>query len=291
MQTNKVNQWLENTHKGVANQEVLFINASKNHTQCNLAGLKHLETFLTSNVVLLWLDGVQEAKYRYDKNQIIIISSQDIRYFEVIKKAITRGVIYVDESNTINKIIAMLQAQRIDEMGALTYTLLKKVEFEEVLKLDIKSLREFVLQRDWLLKNIDYGFIRREFQFLDDFIAIYNHKKILVASFAQYLYRLAALDFTSTDKSVGGAIRKTLGVKSGVISPRALKVIPTAKELRKNLRVYNLNENQVELDIKISIAKKLVALDIKELDISKIANITELAIKQIEKFYRDCFIR
>lgn len=41
----------------------------------------------------------------------------------------------------------------------------------------------------------------------------------------------------------------------------------------------------------MNIAKKLIALDVKELDVTKIANITELPIKKIEKAYRACFLR
>jgi len=288
MQINKINQWLENIYKGVANQELLLLNTSQNHTQCNLSDLKRLSTSLTSNVRLLWLDGIQEVKYRYYNNQIVVVSYQDMRCFETLKTALHRDVIYVNDSDTINKIIALLQAKKIDAMGALKYTLLKKVEFEEVLKLDRSSLEEFILGRINLLKNIHYNFVSMEHRFFNDCLEIYYSKRILLASFAQYLYRLATLDFTSTEKSVGSNVHKTLGVKSKVISPRALRM-KIDMSLLKNHRVYNLNENQVELDIKISIAKKLIELDIKGLDVTKIANITKLPIKRIEKIHSKLF--
>lgn len=290
MQINKLNQWLENSYQGRANQEILFINASKNHIRCNLLDLKRMRNSLKSNFRLLWLDGIEEIRHRYYENQIVAMLSQNIKYFETIKRTIARGVIYVEKSESINDIIALLQAKRVDVKGELSYTLLEKVEFEEILKLDVKSLREFILNRANLLKNIHYCFGWMEHPFLNDCLAIYYNKRILLANFAQYLYRLATLDFTSTDKSVGAAIHKILGIKSSVISLKSLK-IKVDISLLKNHRVYILNENQLELDIKMGVAKKLVALDIKELDVNKIGNITELLIKQIEKFYSDCFIR
>ena len=288
MQKNKVNQWLENIYKGIPNQEVLFFNTSKSLlTQYNIANVECIANY-PYKIKVCVLDGINKGIYGRYSNLIIVSSSRD-KDFELIKKYITRDVIYVDDIDTMNNIVTLFQAKKIDEKSALKYTLLQKMEFEEVLKLDVNRLREFVLKRSNLLENIHYNFGWTGLVFLEDCLEIYNHRKILVASFAQYLYRLVTLNFISTDKSVGATIHKTLGVQSSIISPRALNVIPAATELRKNLRVYNLNENQVEIDIKISIAKKLVALDIKELDISKIANITELPIKKIEKFYRDCF--
>ena len=290
MQINKLNQWLENSYQGRANQEILFINASKNHIRCNLLDLKRMRNSLKSNFRLLWLDGIEDIRHRYYENQIVAMLSQDIKYFETIKRTIARGVIYVEKSESINDIIALLQAKRVDVKGELSYTLLEKVEFEEVLKLDVKSLEAFILKRDNLLKNIHYGFGGIELTFLRDYLTIYSNKRVLLANFAQYLYRLATLDFTSSAKITGKAIHTTLGVPSKIINLKSLK-IKVHMSLLKNNRVYIVNKNQLELNIKMDIAKKLVALDIKELDVAKIGNITELPLKDIEKMHRACFMR
>lgn len=290
MQKNKLHQWIENINLGKTNQEVLFINATSNNTQCNLSDLEKIGNSLRANVKILWLDGIQEMKYRYFENQIVVIVSHDIKYFELLKRAIARGVIYLDEMNTINKTIDLLQGARVDVNTPLSYTSLQKMEFEEVLSLDRKSLEAFIITRDSLIKNIYYGFEGIDITLLNDYLTIYYSKKVLLANFASYLYRLAALDLNSTVKSVGATVHKILGVESKIINLQSLK-IRISMSLLKNNRVYQLNENQLEKDIKIDIAKKLVLLDSKKIDVSTIANITELPLKSVEKMYRACFIR
>jgi hypothetical protein len=290
MQNNKLKQWIENTNLGKTNQEILFINGSQNDICNNLLDLKRMSNSIQSRFKLLWLDGIEDVKYRYYENQIVVMFSQDEKYFETLKKAIARGVIYVDEIESINETIALLQEKRVDVNGELSYKLLQNVEFEEVLHLNQKSLEEFIIARDILLKNIHYRFEGINFTLLRDYLTIYSNKRVLLANFAQYLYRLATLDFTSSAKITGKAIHTTLGVPSKIINLKSLK-IKVHMSLLKNNRVYIVNKNQLELNIKMDIAKKLVALDIKGLDINKIAGVTELPLKQIEKFYRDCFIR
>ncbi|MDY0122939.1 hypothetical protein [Sulfurimonas sp.] len=290
MQKNRLHQWIESTNMGTTNQEILCINASYNHTQYNLLDLKRVAHSLQSRFKLLWLDGIEDVKYRYYENQIVVIFSQDEKYFEILKKALSRGVIYLDEIESINETIALLCEKRVEVNAELSYKLLQKIEFEEVLHLNQKSLEEFIIARDILLKNIHYQFKGIDFTLLRDYLTIYSNKRVLLANFAQYLYRLATLDFTSTVKSIGTAIHTTLGVPSKIINLKSLK-IKIDINLLKNHRVYILNENQHELNIKMDIAKKLIALDIKELDVAKIGNITQLPLKSVEKMHRACFIK
>jgi len=185
----------------------------------------------------------------------------------------------------------LLCEKRVEVNGELTYKLLQKIEFEKVLHLNQKSLEEFIIARDILLKNIHYQFEGIDFTLLRDYLTIYSNKRVLLANFAHYLYRLATLDFTYSAKITGKAIHTTLGVPSKIINLLSLKIKVDDMSLLKNHRVYNLNENQIQTDIKMSIAKKLVELDIKGLDVNKIANITELPLKKVEKMYRACFLK
>lgn len=290
MQTNRLKQWIENSNSNKTNQEVLFINATSNNTQYNLSYLQKIGNSLRTNIKILWLDGIEETKYHYHANQIIVMLSQDINQFDIIKKTIKRGMIYLDDVITINKTIELLQEKTVNTRYKFRYRLLQKEKFEEILKFDKKSFESFIINRNTLLGEIHYDFVDMDINLISNYAKIYSLKKILLAKFAHYLYRLTTLDFTSTVKSVGTSIHKTLGVQSKIINLQSLQ-IKVAMISLKNHRVYDLNENQIQRAIKMDIAKKLVALDIKELDISKIANITELPIKQIEKMYRACFIR
>jgi hypothetical protein len=290
MQTDRLKEWIKNTNSSKTNQEVLFIKGSCKHTQYNLLDLKRVGNSFQSNIKLFWLDEIKEVKYRYYCNQIVVMLSQDMKQFETIKKTIARDVIYVDDSESINKIIELLKEKTVDIRYAFQYELLKKEKFEEILQLDKESLERFIINRNILLSKIHFGFEAVDITLLNDYLTIYSLKKVLLAKFAHYLYRLTTLDFTSTVKSAGASIHTTFGVQSKIINLKSLKIRVTTS-LIGNHRVYDLNENQIQTDIKMGIAKKLVALDLKELDVSKIANITELPLKQIEKMHRACFIR
>ena len=69
--------------------------------------------------------------------------------------------------------------------------------------------------------------------------------------------------------------------KSGV--PRYLK--------SKNIKVYDLNFDQKTYDIKCNIAIKLLQLDSKDLTVEKISTITKLPFYEIEKLYKQKYIR
>ncbi len=56
-------------------------------------------------------------------------------------------------------------------------------------------------------------------------------------------------------------------------------------------KVYDLNFNQIEYDTKLNIAIKLLNLDSKDLTVEKISKITELPFCEIEKLYKQKYIR
>jgi hypothetical protein len=243
-QSNKISQWLENVYNNKANKEMLYLDLTKTQIPYNQSYLHKLAQTPSSRVNVIFIDGQQVPRYFQCSNLIIVTSFQTPYSLELIKKYIANGVIYVDDINSINKITASLHSKIIDTNTNFNYQLINKIEFEEVLQLDVKDIKEFVINRMILLEKIHYGFQWEHLNYLDDYLNIYHHCKILVANFVQYLYRLATLNFIATVKAVGGAIHKTLGVKSSVISFKSLTVA-LPMELRKNLRVYNLNENQI----------------------------------------------
>ena len=80
------------------------------------------------------------------------------------------------------------------------------------------------------------------------------------------------------------------GIKSKIINRKNL-VSLKVEQLEKNFRVYDLKENTFVMDTKVDIAKKLVKLNLKGLDVIKVAEITELPLKKVEKMYREAFIK
>ncbi|PNV82250.1 MAG: hypothetical protein C0627_11075 [Sulfurimonas sp.] len=288
MQNNRINQWLENSYKGLVNSELIVFKIAQNHTNYNLLDLRNIADAYLSNINVVMLDSIQRCYYF--KNAIIVTSATEYKTFEYMKKIVQRDVILVEDGESINKMIYLLKNKQLDQNSEIKYHLLEKVKFEDIVYLDTNVIREFVIARTHLLKKLNIYFKDLDIEYVDTCLNIYKHKKVLLARFAQSLYRLATLDFTSTDKSVGGTIHKTLGVGSKVLSMKSLKIIvPTS--MNKNHRAYDLNENQIETNIKIDIAKKLILLKCKTLDIEQIASTVKLPVKKVEKMYSEFFIK
>lgn len=116
---------------------------------------------------------------------------------------------------------------------------------------------------------------------IQSILDVYFSKNILIASFAQRLFRLATLDFISSEKRVGGYLSEALNTSSKVVRETHLGIFKNPRKI-SNIRVYDLNVNQVEENIKIRIAKELLALNLKELDVKRITKITDLPLKTVE---------
>ena len=72
---------------------------------------------------------------------------------------------------------------------------------------------------------------------------------------------------------------------------RSFKWIESDFTKPKNIKVYDLNFNQIDYDTKLDIATKLLQLDSKDLTVEKISTITKLPFYEIEKLYKQKYIR
>ena len=281
MKKNELNLWLENTANGLSNQRVLFLKANQNdylkilddlNKQCQVTPIK--------------IEDLQKYKTVASGMNPIIISDGFYKNIESMKVFLPREIIYIKEPNSIEKLILLINSKSHDFENEIYYELLQKIDFESLFKNEQINIQKFVVDRLDFLEKINSKFEDIDANFLLTCLKNYHEKKIVLASFAQLLYRLANLDFTSTSKKVGGNIKEVLGVKSSSISRSKLVDLKT-NQLNKGFRVYNLNENSFIVDTKIKIAKNLVKLDIKELDITKISKATELPLKKVEKMYQE----
>ena len=141
-----------------------------------------------------------------------------------------------------------------------------------------------------ILKAINEQYIRLDYEDLLYFLEVYYGKKILIASFAQRLFRLATLDFITGEKRIGTSLRKILNTSSKVVTPKYIGIIGGTKKI-SNTRVYDLNVNQREREIRTDIAKKLLAFNLKELNVKTIAKVTDLPLKIVEKLYQMAYLK
>lgn len=281
MDKNIIEKWLENAFNSKSNNEVIFIKSNNSFANLNISYGARVEfiEFKLANVKLHFLDG----------NKIIKLDD-NYEFYEFMKNNLVNGAIIILEENSVKSLLNALDKKDINAISEIKYISLEKIPFENILNYDEKELRNFILYREFILSKINSHYKKLEEQDIDYFLAVYFQGKILIAKFIQRLYRLATLNFICTDKQIGSIVKKLLDVSSKVVSPKYIRFLGSTEKL-KNTRIYDLNINQVELDTKINIAKKLVKLDIKELDINEVSKITQLPIKAIENIYKEAFIR
>lgn len=283
MKEDILNSWLENTHNHSNNDYILFCRAVENDVQKIMNNLRGIH-----NVKAITIEDLKDTKGNISGMNQIIISD----YYEAIedmKYVLNHKIIYIEDIDSINKLINLIKNKSFANTNEIRYELLQKIDFESLLKNETIDIEKFVRGRLYLLEKINSNFENITHEFLITCLNNYHKNKILFASFAQLLYRLANLDFISTAKRIGGNIVEILGVSSGTISRNRLVDLRT-NQLSKGFRVYDLKENTFVSDTKIKIAQELVKLNIKELDVTKISKITELPLKKVETMYRESFL-
>jgi hypothetical protein len=286
MKNEELNTWLENTAKVFSNKEVVFVEGNYQEFKDSLKSMQ-------DSVTIINLRELKKTKnIPSGINQIIILEdySQEPIPIDNMKSTISRGIIYIKDVNSIYKFMNLINNKSLDTTNEVKYELIQKVDFVSLFKKNNLDIKRFIFDRLDLLKKINCNFEHMNIDSLIICLDNYFKNKILFASFAQLLYRLANLDFESSERSIGGNIRRTLGIKSKIINRKNL-VSLKVEQLEKNFRVYDLKENTFVMDTKVDIAKKLVKLNLKGLDVIKVAEITELPLKKVEKMYREAFIK
>lgn len=281
MKENGINIWLKNVANILGNKKIIFLKVNQNDIQEIINDLKPLTMYYIS---IIKIEDLKENKHVLKGMHHIIISNSS-ENIENMKLLINREIIYIEDMNSIQKLISLLTNKSLDHNNEIKYELLQKVDFESLLKENQLNVERFVLNRLLLLQKISCNFEYMDKEFLVICLKnYYGHNKLLFASFAQLLYRLATLDFISSSKKNGAKMYGLLGVRSKVVNSKKLDL--PMNQISKNFRVYDLNEKPFVTETKLEIAQKLVKLNIKELDLTKISKITDLPLKIIEKLYK-----
>lgn len=281
MKENGINIWLKNVANILGNKKIIFLKVNQNDIQEIINDLKPLTMYYIS---IIKIEDLKENKHVLLKGMHHIIISNSSENIENMKLLINREIIYIEDMNSIQKLISLLTNKSLDHNNVIKYELLQKVDFESLLKENHLNAERFVLNRLLLLQKISCNFEYMDKEFLVTCLKNYYAHNKLLASFAQLLFRLATLDFISSSKKIGGKIYQLLGVHSKIVNSKKLDL--PMNQISKNFRVYDLNEKPFVTETKLEIAQKLVKLNIKELDVTKISKITDLPLKIIEKLYK-----
>ncbi len=287
MDENILNIWLEILYENSSNKKILFLKVNTGDTK-NFS--ESLNIFIRKDISIINIDILKEKNGLEKIGTNLIIISDSLEPIENMKLILNREIIYIEDVNSINKLVELLNNKSLDYYNEIKYDFLQKVNFEKLINSNLDDIGKFVSDRLSLLEKINCKFGNIDSNFLEICLKNYNSKKLLVASFAQLLYRLANLDFISSAKKIGGKIRQIVGVASNPVNSNQLQGLNIRLSLR-NYRIYDLNEKPFVMDTKIDIAQKLVKLNLKGLDVIKVAQITELPLKKVEKMYREAFIK
>lgn len=279
MNDNKIEEWIKNAFENKINTQPIFIkdhgfdNINKPYgVKINFINLK----FLTGNFIP-------------KSNNSIIVANNTFNFQNSIKEHISKGFIFIHDKQSVENLIFAIATKDIHKIKEVQYIVIEPIKLETLLNLNKSELQRFIVDRENILKAINEQYIKLEHEDLIYFLEVYYTKNILIASFVQRLYRLAKLDFITSEKSIGTSLREILNTSSKPVSPKYIGIIGGTKKI-SNTRVYDLNVNQREREIRTDITKKLFTLNLEELDVKTIAKVTDLPLKIVEKLYKAVYL-
>lgn len=300
MNENKLQEWINQFNNREQNQVVLFVDIeyelldkdSMNILKNIGNRVEIIKPFYSSrykywNNVIILKDNFKYDKsyysgystnFRYDN----LLSDND-NFLDIINKCVNRDVIYIKGKDNFSKVLKNLNDENLTIDIEFTY--IDKDKFEDTIR-NRKDIENYIRKRKKDLSEIYKDILNFNFDDLEEHIGLLEQKNILTAKLAHYLYRLNELDFYSTVSSIGTKIGRILGVRAKTINFKK-SLITNTYEFR-NFKAYDLNKIDFNFDFKIKVAKKL--LDSEKFNISKISEIVELPLKEVQRLYDNKYI-
>lgn len=269
MQQNELKVWFENLKNGIKDETIIILNKNINISNSNVKSIGYY-----SNI-----DNLKNGNTIIVGNKTLLEYKDSDKFFKSIFKNL---IIIVKHEKSIENFLNLLENNDDQNEIDIEYSVVKKKDFSELLKMDAKELGDFLENNHFHIHSFYDNLPMYDLNFINTSINILTKQNILTASFANYLYKFAYLDFTSNTTNVGKQIRKILGIKSKTINN--IRTIDITFPKGKPFKGYDLNTDRY-LEIKKKIAQKLVNLNDKKLDLDKIAEITELPIKEVKKLF------
>ena len=285
---NKIKTWIDNSNKNMASSMVI-LKVNDENIENVFNSIKKLNN-LKRHFFVNKIDYIQQENKFSLINQILIIKKNLYIPINEMKNNIRRGGVYIEDNDSINKFIYSLEINNIDLCKDIKYESIERTDFLTILQ-DKTSLIKFFFDRVEILKKIGIHALDKHIEFYMLVLDYYIKHNVIAANLIHKLYQIVNLDFVSSSRAIGDKISLICGVKS-----KATRISNISMNLRKyvinnNIKVYDLNFNQIDYDTKLDIATKLLRLDSKDLTVEKISTITKLPFYEIEKLYKQKYIR
>jgi hypothetical protein len=282
--------WFDNLKNRKQNNKILFFDDVSRNEFINIKNKYYNNSKIQGFLKIFFLDKLS--------GQLRIIEGSSIVYLKVDNHFLPdtffiKDIIYIKSNKELINLLEDIIVNISNKINLenFEYSYIGKINIESIIE-NKEELLDKIRERTELLKSI----MGEEFVFnkientqsgyqdtkLIEYINILKNKNILIASLGHYLYKIFTLDFHSTTTKVGLNISKDLNSKSKTFTYQFL----TGKKTNNhNLKAYDLNINQIELDTKIRIAKNLLTLKEGKFDNKTIAKITELSENEVFKLF------
>ena len=284
---NKIKTWIDNSNKNMASSMVI-LKVNDENIENVFNSIKKLNN-LKRHFFVNKIDYIQQENKFSLINQILIIKKNLYIPINEMKNNIRRGGIYIEDDRSIEIFINALDINRIDSCNEIKYEVIERTDFLMILQ-DKTSLRKFLFDRVEILEKIGIHVLDQDIEYYILVLDHYIKHNVIAANLIHKLYQIVNLDFESSSRAIGDKISLICGVKS-----KATHISNISMSLRRyvksNIKVYDLNFNQIEYDTKLNIASKLIILDSKDITVEAISKITELPFCEIEKLYKQEYIR
>ena len=284
---NKIKTWIDNSNKNMASSMVI-LKVNDENIENVFNSIKKLNN-RKRHFFVNKIDYIQQENKFSLINQILIIKKNLYIPIHEMKNNIRRGGIYIEDDRSIEMFINALDINRIDSCNEIKYEVIERTDFLTILQ-DKTSLRKFLFDRVEILEKIGIHVLDKHIEFYMLVIDYYIKHNVIAANLIHKLYQISNLDFVSSSRAIGDKISLICGVKSKATHISNI-YISLRRYVKSNIKVYDLNFNQIEYDTKLNIAIKLLNLDSKDLTVEKISKITELPFCEIEKLYKQKYIR
>ena len=284
---NKIKTWIDNSNKNMASSMVI-LKVNDENIENVFNSIKKLNN-LKRHFFVNKIDYIQQENKFSLINQILIIKKNLYIPIHEMKNNIRRGGIYIEDDRSIEIFINALDINRIDSCNEIKYEVIERTDFLTILQ-DKTSLRKFLFDRVEILEKIGIHVLDKHIEFYMLVIDYYIKHNVIAANLIHKLYQIVNLDFVSSSRAIGDKISLICGVKSKATHISNI-YISLRRYVKSNIKVYDLNFNQIDYDTKLDIATKLLRLDYKDLTVEKISKITELPFCEIEKLYKQKYIR
>ena len=284
---NKIKTWIDNSNKNMASSMVI-LKVNDENIENVFNSIKKLNN-RKRHFFVNKIDYIQQENKFSLINQILIIKKNLYIPIHEMKNNIRRGGIYIEDDRSIEIFINALDINRIDSCNEIKYEVIERTDFLTILQ-DKTSLRKFLFDRVEILEKIGIHVLDQDIEYYILVLDHYIKHNVIAANLIHKLYQIVNLDFESSSRAIGDKISLICGVKSKATHISNI-YISLRRYVKSNIKVYDLNFNQIEYDTKLNIAIKLLNLDSKDLTVEKISKITELPFYEIEKLYKQEYIR